>query len=225
MALDVVYVTNRSRSLKTVEAKQIHCKLSDTVDELISHMEYSWDLAFHNSKPRPGQIRPKRTQKLLYREYNEYRGLQNQIRRLDENGEKMTLRAAGVGPKNTLYLLGYTQLKTCYHSIAVHIPSNLGKPHILSIDVVYNTSIGDLKHKIQDKAAILVSEQKLFSNKDPTTALKDDIVAVEIQRRRGFIVLKSTKEHPHIAKWTHRKFKSDIAIIKQGNMHAHVILL
>ena len=192
MWLNVVYITHsiRSRS-KTFKPVKVCCRLSDTVDYFISHMEYSWNLAFSNNNPQPGHA--ERIHKTVYQGYNEYNGLQNQIQQVDDVGEKMTLKAAGVDPKRKLYLQGYTKLKTCYNSIEVHILCESGKAIKHKIDVLNNTSIGDLKHKLQDKTGILVTDQELFSNKDPTTPLPDSAFAVSIQRRRDWHIILNLK--------------------------------
>lgn len=101
-----------------------------------------------------------------------------------EPSNRMTLAEAGILPGGVVKMESYTPAKRFDHKIPVKLPDGT------EIDVlVHNKStIGDLKHKIQDEIGMLVEEQSLEYN---GRRLNQDKVSVEIcGHRKTPLILK-----------------------------------
>lgn len=92
---------------------------------------------------------------------------------LQKLNPKMTLAEAGIIPNAILEMESYKAAKRFTHNIPVKLPNS----NVINVQVHSGTTIGDLKHKIQDEIGMPVEEQLLeYSGK----ILHHDKLSVEI---------------------------------------------
>lgn len=102
-----------------------------------------------------------------------------------EPSKRMTLAEAGILPGAVLEMESFTPAKRFSHNIPVKLPNGTE----INVQVHSSSTIGDLKHKIQDEIGMLVEEQSLEYN---GRRLNQDKVSVEICGH---------KKTPLILKW------------------------
>jgi len=107
-----------------------------------------------------------------------------------ELSKGMTLAEAGIRPGAVLEMESYTPAKRFDHKIPVKLPNGTE----INVQVHNKSTIGDLKHKIQDEIGMLVEEQSLEYN---GRRLNQHKVAVDICGH---------KKTPPILKWVPSEF-------------------
>lgn len=107
-----------------------------------------------------------------------------------ELSESTTLAEAGIVTTTVLGMEGFTTPKRFTHRVPVKLPDGV----VINVHVHSGTTIGDLKHKIQDEIGMPVEEQALRYH---GRQIKQDELSIEI------CVHKKT---PFVLKWQQRKF-------------------
>jgi len=107
-----------------------------------------------------------------------------------EPNKRMTLAEVGIPPGAVLKVESYTPPRRFDHKVSVKLPDGT----VIDVQVNNKSTIGDLKHKIQDEIGMLVEEQSLEYN---GRYLNEDKVAVEIC---------GLEKTPLILKWVPSEF-------------------
>lgn len=105
---------------------------------------------------------------------------------LQKLNPKMTLAEAGILPNAILEMESFTAAKRFTHNILVKLPNS----NVINVQVYSGTTIGHLKHKIQDEIGMPVEEQLLeYSGK--TFAHDKRVVEIFGYKRIPFELLPS----------------------------------
>ena len=106
-----------------------------------------------------------------------------------ELSESTTLAEAGIVTMTVLGMEGFTTPKRFIQKVAVKLPDG----RVIDVHVHSGTTIGDLKHKIQDEIGTPVEEQVLRYH---DRQIKQDELSIEICGH---------KKTPFVLKWHRRK--------------------
>ena len=106
--------------------------------------------------------------------------------------KRMTLAKAGIHPDDVVEMESYTPAKRLSHNIPVKLPDGT----VIFVQVHTSSTIGDLKHRIQDEIGMPAEEQTLeYSGRH----LKHDKLSVDICGH---------KKTPLVVKWMPSEFTS-----------------
>lgn len=136
----------------------------------------------------------------LMRHLKASKGITGRLIMERELSKRMTLAEAGIHPGTVIEIESYNPAKRFSHNIPLKLPNGI----VIFIQVHSSSTIGDLKHKIQDEIGMPAEDQTLeYSGR----RLKQDKLSVDICGH---------KKTPLVVKWVPSEFKPVITKLRMA---------